>query len=405
MHPLSLAWRNVIRNRRRSLLTGGILAFGFASFTLAAGFMAQSFQGLRDNTIRSGLGHLQFADARAFTQSEDAPLQFGLKGADTLMARIAQDPAVRVVMPRLEFMGLIAAQSRSVPFVGVGVDPLAEKTGTDIPTTISAGRWLEGSEERALVMGTGLARTLNVRVGDGVTLLATTPDGTLNAVDAVVVGLADIHFKELNDRYLATTLTLAQELLDAADTVSKISVVLHVTGQEAETAQRLSAAIGEKLAVRTWEELAQFYNQVKMLYIGIFGFMGIVLMVVVFLAAINTTLMTVTERTREIGTLRALGARPRVILTNFVLEGAALGLAASVAGALLSLLVSAALNASAIEMPPPPGATRGIPIHVQFFALAYAGAALAMTLTSVVASYFPARRAAKMSIVDALTHV
>ncbi|MBI5612311.1 MAG: ABC transporter permease [Gammaproteobacteria bacterium] len=404
MHPLTLAWRNIVRNRRRSLLTGGILAFGFASFTLAAGFMAQSFQGLRDNTIRSGLGHLQFADARAFTQVEDAPLQFALINADPIIARLAQDPAVRVVLPRLEFVGLIAAKARSVPFVGLGVDPAAEKTGTDIPATIGSGAWL-GGDKHAAVLGTGLARTLNVAVGDGVTLLATTPDGTLNAVDAVVAGLADIRFKELNDRYLAVPLTLAQELLDAAGSVSKISVVLHATGAEAETARRLSGALGGNLAVRTWEELAQFYNQVKTLYIGIFGFMGIVLMVVVLLAGINATLMTVTERTREIGTLRALGARPRVILTNFILEGAVLGAVASVAGALLSLVVSAVLNASAIEMPPPPGATRGIPINVVFFPLAYVGAALAMTCAAVVASYFPARRASRISIVAALAHV
>ncbi len=404
MSPLTLAWRNIVRNRRRSLLTGGILAFGFASFTLAAGFMAQSFQGLRDNTIRSGLGHLQFADARTFTQTEDAPLQFALTNADSIIARLAQDSAVRVVLPRLEFVGLIAAKARSVPFVGVGVDPLAEKTGTDIPATISNGAWLD-SDARAVVLGTGLARALNVAVGDGVTLLATTPDGTLNAVDAVVTGLADIHFKELNDRYLAVSITLAQELLDAAGSVSKISVVLHDTGHEAETARRLSSMLGGNLAVRTWEELAQFYNQVKTLYIGIFGFMGIVLMVVVLLAGVNATLMTVTERTREIGTLRALGARPRVILTNFVLEGMVLGVVASAAGAVLSVVISTVLNASAIEMPPPPGATRGIPIHVNFFVLAYVGAALAMTLAAVVASYFPARRAAKIPIVEALAHV
>ncbi len=404
MNPLTLAWRNIVRNRRRSLLTGGILAFGFASFTLAAGFMAQSFQGLRDNTIRSGLGHLQFADARTFTQVEDAPLQFALTDADPIIARLAQDPAVRVVLPRLEFVGLMAAKTRSVPFVGLGVDPIAEKTGTDIPTTIVSGAWLD-SGARAVVLGTGLARTLNVAVGDGVTLLATTPDGTLNAVDAVVAGLADIRFKELNDRYLAVPIALAQELLDAAGSVSKISVVLRETGHEVETAGRLASALGGNLAVRTWQELAQFYNQVKTLYIGIFGFMGIVLMVVVLLAGINATLMTVTERTREIGTLRALGARPRVILTNFVLEGAVLGAVASVAGALLSLIISAVLNASAIEMPPPPGATRGIPINVNFFPLAYVGAALAMTCAAVMASYFPARRAARTSIVEALAHV
>ena len=241
MHPLTLAWRNIVRNRRRSLLTGGILAFGFASFTLAAGFMAQSFQGLRDNTIRSGLGHLQFADARTFTQIEDTPLQFALTDADPIIARLAQDPAVHVVLPRLEFVGLIAAKTRSVPFLGVGVDPLAEKTGTDIPATISSGAWLD-SDARAVVLGTGLARTLNVAVGDGVTRFATTPDGTLNAVDAVVKP-ADIHFKELNDRYLVVSID-RQELLDAAAACRKYRWCC-ATPPWAETARRLASASAE----------------------------------------------------------------------------------------------------------------------------------------------------------------
>jgi putative ABC transport system permease protein len=157
--------------------------------------------------------------------------------------------------------------------------------------------------------------------------------------------------------------------------------------------------------VKRWDELAVFYGQVKMLYIGIFGFMGAILTVVVFLAAINTTLMTVTERTREIGTLRALGARAGNVVNNFVAEAVLLGLAASGVGALLSIAISLGLNATGIVLPPPPGSTHGFPIHIQFFPASYLIATVAMTATLAVAAYFPARRAARAPIVTSLAHV
>lgn len=407
MNRWAIAWRNVSRNRRRSMLTGGVVAFGFAAIALAGGFMAQSFQGLRESTIRSGLGHLQFADPREFKGNEDTTLEYGLKDADRIVAQLAADPAVKVVMPRIDFYGLVTAGTRSIPFVGIGVDAPAEAKGSDIPATVASGRWLR-SGDQAVVMGSGLAQSLNAKVGDSVTLLATTADGTLNAVDATVVGIADVRVKELNDRYLATTIALAQQLLNVSGVVSKISVLLHRPANVRQTAARLLdtlRATGANVTVRRWDQLAAFYGQVKMLYIGIFGFMGGVLIVVVFLATINTTWMTVTERTREIGTLRAIGARSRRITDNFVIEGILLGLAGSFAGAILSLIISAALNASGIVLPPPPGSTRGFPIHVQFFPLSYAVATAAMLLTLVVASLFPARRAARASIVESLAHV
>lgn len=407
MNRLAIAWRNVSRNRRRSLLTGGVVAFGFAAIALAGGFMAQSFQGLRESTIRSGLGDLQFANPREFSGSEDTTLQFGLKDADHLVARIAADPAVKVVMPRIDFYGLVTAGTRSIPFVGIGVDATAEAKGSDIPSTVTSGRWLLDGDH-AVVLGSGLAQAMNAKVGDSVTLLATTADGTLNAVDATVVGIADVRIKELNDRYLATTIAVAQQLLGVSGVVSKISVLLHQSADVRQTATRLVTSLhatGADIAVKRWDQLAAFYHQVRMLYIGIFGFMGSVLIVVVFLATINTTWMTVTERTREIGTLRAMGARSRRVVDNFVVEGILLGLSGSLAGAALALVVSAALNASGIVLPPPPGSTRGFPIHVQFFPLSYAIATGAMLLTLAIASLFPARRAARASIVESLAHV
>jgi putative ABC transport system permease protein len=407
MKHWAIAWRNVVRNRRRSLLTGGIVVFGFASFALAGGFMAQTFHGLRDSSIRSGLGHLQFAHARAFDQSEETTLEHGLTKTAEIIGILSKDAAVDVVMPRIEFFGLVTAGARSVPFMGLGVDPVAEAKGSDIPASVGTGKWLTPGL-REVVLGRGLAQALNANVGDTLTLLATTPEGTLNAVDASVAGIADVMVKELSDRYLATTLPLAQELLNVSDVVSKVSIVLHEPSDEIETGARLLPLLqplAPGLSVKRWDELAVFYGQVKMLYIGIFSFMGAILMVVVFLAAINATLMTVTERTREIGTLRAMGARTAAVIRNFVIEGILLALAASGVGTLLSLLVTLALNATGIVLPPPPGSTHGFPIHVQFFPLAYLIAALAMTATLAIASYFPTRRAARAPIVESLAHV
>jgi len=407
VNRLTIAWRNVRRNRRRSLISGGLVAFGFASFALAGGFMAQSFDGLRHNAIRSGLGHIQFADARSFERSEETTLEFGITRAEQVIRTLASDPSTEAVMPRLEFFGLVTAGGTSIPYAGVGVDPEAEQRGSDIPKAVREGEWLR-SGTRNVVLGRGLARLLNARLGDNLTLLATTPDGTLNAIDVTIGGIADIFIKELSERYLAVPLPLAQDLLTAPDTVSRISVFLREPAHERESAARMDTqlkAAGITLGHRLWSDLAVFYQQVRVLYIGIFGFMGTVLVVIVFLSTFNTTLMSVTERTREIGTLRALGARSRRIATGFVLEGALLGLASAVGGCLLSLLITLLVNLAEIRMPPPPGMAQGIVIHVQVIPSVYLLAALSMIATLAIASYFPARRAAHAPIVQSLAHV
>lgn len=403
-----LAVRNVGRNRRRSLLTGGVVAAGFTAFALAGGFMAQTFEALREGTIRGGTGHVQLADPGAFAGAEEASLQHGLAERERVTRIVRADAAVVEVLPRIDFLGLCSNGSRSVPFLGIGLDPAPEARSMDLPATLASGRWLAGSDDRAVVLGGGLAAALSVEVGDTVTLLGTTVDGALNAVDATVAGIAVLPLREANDSFLATDLGLAADLLEAPDRVSKLVVVLEDGADAARVRDRLVSALsraGFVLAGRTWKDLAAFYRQVRNLYIAIFGFMGIVLTGVVLLAAANTMTMSAAERTREIGTLRALGTRPSFVRRLFLAEGVVLAAAACVTGAVLSLLIRAVLNRSGIVLPPPPGVTRGAPIYVALYPSAYLAGALVMGMTLVLASYFPARRAARMPIIEALSHV
>ena len=408
MSVWALAFRNVFRNRRRSLLTFGVVAFGFAAFALAGGFMSQTFSSLEEGTIRGGVGQLQLADEAVFEGIEEKTLEHAITDEGRVAAILRKDPSVDAILPRIDFLGLISNGSRSIPFLGVGFDPQEESRVMESKSLIASGRWFSDRTESAVVLGTGLAHALNLKAGDSVTLFGTTADGVLNALDVNVAGLSDIPIKELNDRYLATTLPAASKLLGVEGRVSKIVLTLKPGAREEEVRDRLLSelkAVGIKLSARTWRELALFYNQVKLLYLGIFGFMGAVLVIVVLLACANTMTMAAAERTREIGTLRAIGTPPSMVEKMFVAEGIVIAAIGSLGGAIFALLIRAALNASHLRLPPPPWATHGSEIHVAFFGLTYLAGLLAMLSTLAVASYLPARRASRMPIVEALAHI
>ena len=124
--------------------------------------------------------------------------------------------------------------------------------------------------------------------------------------------------------------------------------------------------------MKTWIESAPFYVAVRRLYAAIFLFTGLVLATVVILAAANTMTMSVFERTREIGTLLAIGMERRQVRNLFLAEGLLMGLGGSIAGAVGSLLIRAAINAGRITLPPPPGATNGGVLHVELIPVAFA---------------------------------
>jgi putative ABC transport system permease protein len=386
---------------------GVVVAFGFAAFALAGGFIAQSFEGLREGTIRS-VGQLQAVDRRAAGAAEETTLQFGIPNAARARSLVAADPAVAAVLPRIDFVGLASNGAKSVPYLGVGVDPEPEASATGAREMVVAGSYLSGDGGEGVLLGTGLAAALGAKPGDRITLMATTPDGSLNAVDALVKGLVDVRIKELNDRYVAAGTGLVSRLLQTEATVSKLVVFLKPGADEAAAAKRIASALtgaGYPVVIRGWRELALFYEQVKLLYVGIFGFVGTVLVVIVILSAAIVMTMAVVERTREIGTVRALGTRPSGVLRMFLAEGVLIALLGCAAGAVFALLVRAGLNAWGFTLPPPPGGTHGDPIHVQVYPLAYAAGLVAMLATMTIASYFPARRASRISIVEALAHI
>jgi putative ABC transport system permease protein len=409
-----LALRNLLRQRRRTALTLMVVVAGFLALSLAGGFMAQTFQGLSDAAIRGGLGHLQVMPTGAMEGDEAQSLEKALPDGEALAARLRQDPAVAEVLPRSQFMGLLSSGAKSVAFLGTAVDPVLEPKYMACLDSLKDGakasggagsRWLSADPSaREVILGVGLAHSLGASVGSPLTLMSTTRDGALNAVDVEVIGLQDLGLRELNDRLLTVSLATANQLLDAGPARSRLSIVLKRPRDTVAEQARIQALLPET-SVKPWFELASFYRQVKLLYYAIFGFMGLVLFLVVLLATANTLLMSVMERVREFGVLRAMGLQPGQLLVLLQWEGAFLGLMGSFLGLAATLLLRAGLNALHIQMPAPPGTSHGYELDIHFVPAVYLIVAIGIQATLQLSALFPGLKAARLRIVEALRHV
>lgn len=398
------AWRNVLRNRRRSLATVIIAALGAAAVMISGGFALYTYDSLREGSARE-FGHFTVAHRDFFQRDEETPLQYGLADYPALQAALEKDERVSRVLARLNFSGLISNGDKTAVFMGLGADARGEGAARGVFLKLTEGALFSGDESGAprVLLGTALAKSLNARPGSGLTLLSATVDGSMNAVDVAVAGIVSTGWPEIDKRLVYVPLPAVQKLL-LTDKVSSLAVYLDDTAA-------MPAALAEWRArddrheFKPWWEQAFYYASVRALYNRIFGLLGIIIAVLVFFSVANTLSMAVVERTREIGTLRALGALPGEIVGGFAREGALIGALGVVVGMALAGLTSVALLGLDIQMPPPPGRSEGYPLKVYAEPAIYAATALIIVILCVTAACFVSRKAARTPIVEALGHV
>jgi putative ABC transport system permease protein len=406
MNALLYAIKNVLRNRRRALVTLAIAMVGTAAVTIGGGFALYTYESLREAAARD-TGHVIVAAQGYFDHDEEKPMQYGLAGYEDLRARLLRDERVRAVLPKVQISGLISNGDKSAVVIGSGVDPAGEFHVKGPFLRVLEGDVLSahpqaGSAPEAL-LGADLARSMGAHPGSGLTLMATTTEGALNAVDVVVQGVVSVGVPDVDKRLVLVGVRTAQSLL-LTDRVSSLSVHLADTAQTGEVAAGLRAS-GAGLAVQTWQDQAFFYEAVRALYNRIFGLLGAIIVLIVGFAVFNTIAMSVVERTREIGTLRALGALPGQIVLDFALEGLVIGAAGSILGVIACVLSGFAFSALGLQMPPPPGRSVGYPLRIDLDAALFASTVALVVFLSALAAWFASRKAAARPIVEALTHV
>ncbi len=400
---LALALRNVVRQKRRSSGAISAVCFGVVALLLAGGFIEWIYQAMREYTIHSHLGHVQVIRRGYLDSGMADPFSYLLPDTAGEREVIESLPHVIAVAPRLAFSGLISHGDSTISFVADGVDPERE-TLLSRTLQISRGEGLSSSEPRGIIIGDGLAANLGVDVGDRVVLLANTVSGGINAVECRVRGLFSTVTKAYDDTALRLPLPTAQQLLRVSGS-HRWLVLLDETAQTEWLADELRQRLaGKELDVVPWYQLADFYNKTIALFSKQVGVMKMIIAVIIVLSISNNLMMSVMERTSEIGTSMALGYSRPGILRLFVSEAVLLGVFGGSLGILLGLILAQAISSIGIPMPPPPGMARGFTGEILVtWRLALDALGLAFS-TTLLASAYPAWTASRMNIVDALRH-
>lgn len=464
MMTFDLALRNLLRNRRRSLATLLGMAIGSTAILLFGGFKVNIGYEMQTTHVQKD-GHLQIQHRDFYLYGSGNPTAYGISNYQQILAAIKQDEVLRdmvlVASPALQFGGIAGNYAASVSRTVIGHGYVAEDVnrmrqwnsfGLRSKAPVSA---MEGSPMDSAVVGTGVARVLQLcdalkiercprpeqqATSDGAAL----PDDVaqLSTLDKPVAGLAkagqpkievlvvnargapnvtslqviraeDQGIKELDEVSMIMHLAQLQQLVygKSAPKATSILLQLHSSDQMPEARKRLEPllekfATDQPLTVLDFEELNPFYVQTMLMFDTIFGFVFLLIGGIVLFTVSNTMNTSVVERTVEIGTLRAIGLRRGGILRLFVIEGALLGLFGAVFGAVSALVLSVLINNLGLTWLPP-ASVAPLPFTVVVWGQSamILGTTAGLMVIATLSAWWPAYRAARLDVVDALRHV
>jgi len=407
---MKLGFRSLFRQKRRTAVTLLVITFGIGCLLLAQGHSVFVNWGLRESTIHSETGHLQIYHKDFFDKEEETALQYGLDDYERIRTDLLQFKDVKLVLARIDLMGLISNGDKSVACIGQAVEPEKEKELRalfNINTPVYDSLIARSDEMQIIALGNGLAKSLNAKVGDYLTVMATTVDGALNAIDLKFVGTFSGFSPEYDERAIVMPLPAAQILLNTQK-VKRLLVTLDQTERTDAYFQQISDMTkqnGYAVSVRKWEEMAIYYNRVKTFYNQMIGFLSLVLFIIVFFSTANTIIMSIVERTTEIGTLLSMGTSKWQTLKMFFFEGLFIGVLGGVFAAIFALIVSAIINYFDILLAPAPGMTDGYPLSIRNDIGQYTQIFITTVFVAIVSTIIPALKVTRMKIVDALGHI
>ncbi len=405
MADLLIAARNLVRNRRRALTALLTIAAGVIAMVLADGFIQWIYWAMRESTIQSQLGHIQIARPGYHRAGAADPFNYLLPGKSPVRDAVETTPGVKLVAQRLAVTGLISHGDTTISFIAVGVDPKKEALLSK-SLRIVEGSDLSDIDSQEVILGRGLARTLGIGPGATVALLATSATGGINAVEAKVSGLFVSASQTYDDTALRMPIGLAQTLLRAKGAHNWL-VLLEETEQTDHFLEQFRTHFPTKetrLEFVPWYVQADFYNKTVALFSQQMMVLRLIIGFIIILSISNMLVMNVLERTGEIGTLLAVGFRRKKVMQLFAVEGLLLGLIGGAAGVLIGYGLAELISAIGIPMPPPPGMEEGYTGEIRITWSVLANAFAIAFVTTALAGLYPAWKASRLDIINALRH-
>ena len=411
-----LAWRNLWCNPRRTLIAMAAIGLGYAMLLFVASLMA----GLRQQMIESGTG-LLLSDIEVHAPSyyPDRPIQGTLGGptgtdVGALLAAIDADPHVQAASPRVYAYALVGAAHQSAGAELLGVVPDLEQKITMLQTRMVKGSYLAARKPKAVILGDKLATTIGAGIGSQIVLLTPAIDGSMGNDLYTVSGMFHTGLENMDQGLVVMPLASLQDLLRLPPGgIHEVGIKLRDVAGATAVAASLEQQLVKTLPVRVmpWQELApeladyvQFNRRVTLILFSIFFLLAAI-------GIVNTMLMAIIERTRELGMLMALGMRPVQVVGLIVAEAASLALASLVLGAAIGTPLLWYLQVHGLNVSSGGGAVSlaGIVVGPLWYGqqdfTAYAIAATGLAITALAAALYPALRAARLRPAEALRKV
>jgi putative ABC transport system permease protein len=400
----TIAARNVLRNKRRTAFSLGVTALGVAILFFVIGFINDSFDSIKSNLTRE-IGAVQIADAKLFdNKTERYEYLIPPETVEKIVALLRDDPRVKGYTWTLGFAGLIGNEKGSTLVVGRGLIP--GNPIEDYSEIVVAGRPLTNDGTPQILIGRRLAETLNVRPGDIINVATGTASGAFNAASATIVGTIRYNNIAQEGQLGIVNLEFAQQLLRTQG-VERIIVQLADLDQAEAFAQELKAklaALGIPLDARPWQKLTAFYDSIRAFWTVFAAFTTMGVFVLVFFSVLEVLTMSFLERTREVGTIRAIGTTRLQVFRIFLVEGMILGLLGGVLGVLAGAALGLWINSVDIRWLTP-GALDPVPVRIAVNLSVAVVPFLTALISTFLGTLYPAWKTARKNIVEALSYV
>jgi len=406
LKTILMAIRNLLRARRRTISTLLAITIGLVGLTLLDGYITYSMNGLRETVIHSGTGHLQVVKSAAFFDEGDTdPFPFMLDNPGLVEKTLREMPEVKDVVEGLSFTAVAAANGKTTTVLVTAV-PIRQASRNLTNRTIDHGEDLAPGNSGRILMGRGVARKLGLAPGATLSLFALNKGGGVNTQSYAVQGTTTTIIAALDNVSVFMDLADAQSLI-GSDAVPQLIVFLKNTADTAPVARAIRSAPAasplHSLTVRTWEDLSAYYRQANSAYQLVLAVARLIVLIVALFSISGTLSLSVMERLREVGTLRAFGARRRGVVSMLLVEGLVLGIWGALIGCLAGGALSALINVlGGVTMPPQPGTSSALRIFFtpevsKFFS--NAGWVLA---ASIAGALFPGLLASRRAIAELL---
>jgi ABC-type lipoprotein release transport system permease subunit len=412
---LRMAWRNVWRNWRRTVIAGIAIALGLALLLVYEGMLGGMDQALYGNTVKLQGGNVQ-VHAPGFREKANRLPLLPLVDPDAVVEAALAQPETVVVAKRIETGGMVSSREATMPVAITGIEPEQEAPSVSlVAENVVQGRYLQGDDEDVLLIGEALAERLEVTVGDRVTLVGRATHKQMRRRTMTVVGIYDLGIKDVEEGMVYVSLLEAQTLFDLRDQATEVGIYLEEVGQEPPVVEKLQAALSG-YEVDAWDTLDPTTKQMMEVEEQVMGGFGLIILLIAGVGILNLMLMAVFERTREIGILGAMGLKRGETMALFLLEGVLIGLLGALVGSLLGGAISAYFGRVGLDWVDLYGGAdfgdvseifglMGDRLYFQIGIEVFVERALTVAVIAALASLYPAWQASRQEPAEALHYV